>query len=44
MISLRKDGENVNNIDDKIQKIIKDKQNMNLKQFGGLVTIQKNGE
>ena len=44
MISLRKDGENVHNIDDKIQKIIKDKQNMNLKQFGGLVTIQKNGE
>merc|ERR1712213_289952 len=44
MISLRKDGENVNNIDDKIQKIIKDKQNMNLKQFGGLVIIQKNGE
>merc|ERR1711994_138274 len=36
MISLRKDGENVNNINDK--------QNMNLKQFGGLVTIQKNGE
>merc|ERR1712004_653097 len=44
MVSLRKDGENVNNIDDIIKKIIKDKEKMNLKQFGGLITIQKNGE